>query len=163
MNCGNRDGDEESSNVPLARSKGAGPNRVSTTSSLTRIRSDYEYRNAAKTINNRFANAASNIGTQPDRRREESLVPEIADRLTIAQHKSTLKISSLETECVMIAKYDIFKLRSDGSFVRVEAVEDILAAKQRLDILSVKEPGDYHLWDSSSHKFVNPFAKSASS
>lgn len=63
----------------------------------------------------------------------------------------------------MIAKYDIFKLRSDGSFVRVEAVEDIQAAKQRLDILSVKEPGDYHLWDSSNHKFVNPFAKSASS
>jgi len=91
------------------------------------------------------------------------LFQNIADRLTIAQHKSTLKISSLETECVMIAKYDIFKLRSDGSFVRVEAVEDILAAKQRLDILSVKEPGDYHLWDSSSHKFVNPFAKSASS
>jgi len=63
----------------------------------------------------------------------------------------------------MIAKYDIFKLRSDGSFVRVEAVEDILAAKQRLDILSVKEPGDYHLWDSSTHKFVNPLAKYASS
>jgi hypothetical protein len=40
----------------------------------------------------------------------------------------------------MIAKYDIFKLRSDGSFVRVEAVEDILAAKQRLDILSAKNP-----------------------
>ena len=63
----------------------------------------------------------------------------------------------------MIAKYDIFKLRSDGSFVRVEAVEDILAAKQRLDILSVKEPGEYHLWDSSTHKFVNPLAKYASS
>ena len=63
----------------------------------------------------------------------------------------------------MIAKYDIFKLRSDGSFVRVEAVEDILAAKQRLDILSVQEPGDYHLWDSSTRKFVNPLAKSASS
>jgi hypothetical protein len=46
----------------------------------------------------------------------------------------------------MIAKYDIFKLRSDGSFVRVEAVEDILAAKQRLDIVSAKNPGDYHLW-----------------
>ena len=45
----------------------------------------------------------------------------------------------------------------------VGAVEDILAAKQRLDILSVKEPGEYHLWDSSSHKFVNAFAKPASS
>ena len=63
----------------------------------------------------------------------------------------------------MIAKYDIFKQRSDGSFVRVEAVEDIVSAKQRLGILAAKEPGDYYLWDSSFHKFINPFAKSASS
>jgi len=63
----------------------------------------------------------------------------------------------------MIAKYDIFKLRSDGSFVRVEAVEDILAAKQRLDVLSAENPGDYHLWDSSTLKFVNPIKESASS
>lgn len=63
----------------------------------------------------------------------------------------------------MIAKYDIFKQRSDGSFVRVEAVEDIVAAKQRLEMLAAKEPGNYHLWDSSFHKFISPFAKSASS
>jgi len=61
------------------------------------------------------------------------------------------------------AKYVIFKLRSDGSFMWIEAVEDILAAKQRLEMLAAKEPGDYHLWDSSFHKFVNPSAKSASS
>jgi hypothetical protein len=47
--------------------------------------------------------------------------------------------------------------------VWIEAAQDIAGAKQRLEILSVKEPGDYHLWDSSTHKFVNPFAKSASS
>jgi hypothetical protein len=47
--------------------------------------------------------------------------------------------------------------------VWIEAAQDIAAAKQRLEILSVKEPGDYHLWDSSLHKFVNPFAKPASS
>jgi hypothetical protein len=63
----------------------------------------------------------------------------------------------------MIAEYDIFKQRSDGSFVRVEAVEDIVAAKQHLEMLAAREPGDYHLWDSSFHKFINPFAKSASS
>jgi len=63
----------------------------------------------------------------------------------------------------MTSKYVIFKLRSDGSFVWIEAAQDIAAAKQRLEILSVKEPGDYHLWDSSLHKFVNPFAKPASS
>jgi len=128
VNCGNSDGNEESSKAPLARSKGSGRNRVSATAGLTRIRSDYEYRNAAKTIN---------------KHAEDS--------------------PRFETECIMIAKYDIFKLRSDGSFVRVEAVEDILAAKQRLDVLSAKNPGDYHLWDSSTHKFVNPYKESASS
>jgi len=44
----------------------------------------------------------------------------------------------------------------------IEAVEDILAAKQRLEVLPVEERRDYHLWDSSLHKFVNPFVKSAS-
>jgi hypothetical protein len=41
----------------------------------------------------------------------------------------------------MTSKYVIFKLRSDGSFLWIEAVEDILAAKQRLEILAVNEPG----------------------
>jgi hypothetical protein len=45
----------------------------------------------------------------------------------------------------------------------IEAVEDILAAKQRLEVLPVEERRDYHLWDSSLHKFVNPFARPASS
>jgi hypothetical protein len=63
----------------------------------------------------------------------------------------------------MSAKYVIFKLRSDGSFAWIEAVEDMLAAEQRLNILSGEKPCDYHLWDSSMHKFVNPLAKSASS
>jgi len=63
----------------------------------------------------------------------------------------------------MTSKYVIFKLRSDGSFEWIEAVEDVLAAKQRLEILFAKEPGDYHLWDSSLHKFVSPSARSASS
>jgi hypothetical protein len=64
---------------------------------------------------------------------------------------------------VMVARYIIFKLRSDGSFMRIEAVEHVLAAKQRLEMLAAKEPGDYHLWDSSFHKFISPFTKSASS
>jgi hypothetical protein len=56
------------------------------------------------------------------------------------------------------SNYDLME-----SFEWIESVEDMLAAKQRLEILSVKEPGDYHLWDSSTHKFVNTFAKSVSS
>jgi hypothetical protein len=83
--------------------------------------------------------------------------------LTIAPHRQTLAVSSLQVGLFMTSQYVIFKLRSDGSFLWIEAVEDILVAKQRLEILSVKEPGDYHLRDSSFHKFVNPFAKSASS
>jgi hypothetical protein len=41
----------------------------------------------------------------------------------------------------------------------IEAVEDILAAKQRLEVLPVEERRNYHLWNSSLHKFVNPFAE----
>jgi hypothetical protein len=60
----------------------------------------------------------------------------------------------------MASKYVIYKLRSDGSFLWIEVIEDILTAKQRLEILSAEEPGDYHLWDTSLHTFVNAFAKS---
>lgn len=63
----------------------------------------------------------------------------------------------------MSVKFVIFKLQSDGSFAWIEAVEDMLAAEERLKILSAEKPGDYHVWDSSAHKFVSPFAKSASS
>jgi hypothetical protein len=56
----------------------------------------------------------------------------------------------------MSPKYDIFKEYSDGSFVWIEAVEYIVAARQRLEILVAKAPGHYHLWDSAFHKFVSP-------
>jgi hypothetical protein len=62
----------------------------------------------------------------------------------------------------MNAKYEIFREHSHGSFVWIEAVEDAVAAKQRLEILAVNHPGVYRLWDSVARKFVNPFAKSAS-
>lgn len=62
----------------------------------------------------------------------------------------------------MTSKYDIFREHSNGSFVWIESVEDVAAAKQRLEILAVNQPGIYRLWDSVARKFVNPFAKSAS-
>jgi hypothetical protein len=62
----------------------------------------------------------------------------------------------------MTSNYDIFKEHSDGSFVWIETVEDVAAAKQRLEILAVEHPGNYHLWDSIAQKFVNPLVKSAS-
>jgi hypothetical protein len=61
----------------------------------------------------------------------------------------------------MSPKYDIFKEYSDGSFVWIEAVEDIIAARQRLEILVARAPGRYQLWDSAFHTFVSPLAKSA--
>jgi hypothetical protein len=62
----------------------------------------------------------------------------------------------------MSSKYEIFKEHSDGSFVWIESVEDVAAAKRRLEILAVEHPGNYHLWDPIARKFVNPLAKSAS-
>jgi hypothetical protein len=62
----------------------------------------------------------------------------------------------------MSSKYDIFREHSDGSYVWIEAVEDAMTAKHRLEILAVDHQGIYRLWDSVARKFVNPFAKSVS-
>jgi hypothetical protein len=56
----------------------------------------------------------------------------------------------------MNSNYEIYKQRSDGSFVRIEAVKNIDQAKVDLKKLVSGEPGDYRLWDSFSHKFVDP-------
>jgi len=56
----------------------------------------------------------------------------------------------------MNSNYEIFKQRSDGSFVRIEAVKLIDQARKDLKNLVSTVPGDYRLWDSSSHKFIDP-------
>jgi hypothetical protein len=56
----------------------------------------------------------------------------------------------------MNSNYEIFKLRSDGSFARIESVKDIEQAQTDLKKLVSAVPGDYRLWDSSVHKFVDP-------
>jgi hypothetical protein len=56
----------------------------------------------------------------------------------------------------MNSNYEIFKQRSDGSFVRIESVQNIEQARTDLKKLVSGEPGDYRLWDSSAHKFVDP-------
>jgi hypothetical protein len=56
----------------------------------------------------------------------------------------------------MKSNYEIFRQRSDGSFVRIEAVKNIDQAKADLKKLVSGELGDYRLWDSSAHKFVDP-------
>ena len=55
----------------------------------------------------------------------------------------------------MNSNYEIFKQRSDGSFVRIEAVKNIDQAKADLKKLVSTVPGDYRLWDSSSHEFID--------
>ena len=65
-------------------------------------------------------------------------------RLTIALPRQTLVFPIFELG-FMISKYVMFNLRSDGSFMWIEAVKYILAAKQRLEMFAAKEPGDYHL------------------
>ena len=54
----------------------------------------------------------------------------------------------------MNSNYEIFKLRSDGSFVR--SVKNIDQAQTDLKKLVSAVRGDYRLWDSSAHKFVAP-------
>jgi len=56
----------------------------------------------------------------------------------------------------MNSNYEIFKQRSDGSFVRIETVKNIDQAKADLKKLVSSVPGDYRLWDSSGHKFIAP-------
>jgi hypothetical protein len=56
----------------------------------------------------------------------------------------------------MNSNYEIFRQRSDGSFVRIEGVKSIDQAKADLKKLVSGEPGDYRLWDSFAHKFVDP-------
>ena len=55
----------------------------------------------------------------------------------------------------MNSNYEIYKQRSDGSFVRIESVKNIEQAKTDFKKLVSAVPGDY-LWDSSAHKFFDP-------
>ena len=56
----------------------------------------------------------------------------------------------------MNSQYEIFEQRSDGSFVRIEGVKDIDQARRDLKNLVSTAPGNYRLWDSSGHKFIEP-------
>jgi hypothetical protein len=55
----------------------------------------------------------------------------------------------------MNSNYEIFRQRSDGSFERIESVNNIEQAKTDLNKLVAGEPGDYRLWDSFAHKFID--------
>jgi hypothetical protein len=54
----------------------------------------------------------------------------------------------------MVLKYDIFK-KTENSVVWVEAVEDIVTAKNRLISLASGRTADYRIWDSSKQQFID--------
>ena len=56
----------------------------------------------------------------------------------------------------MNSNYEIYTQRSDGSFVRIETVKNLDQAKADVKNLVSTVPGNYRLWDSSVHKFVDP-------
>jgi hypothetical protein len=75
-----------------------------------------------------------------------------------------LFLSSLKLDCSvyrndglfgglrLVAKYDIFRKTND-SVVWVEAVEDIVAVKNRL--ISLGSADEYRVWDSTEQRFVD--------
>jgi hypothetical protein len=61
----------------------------------------------------------------------------------------------------MAPQYVIFRKRFDGSFVWLEAVEDIQQARKRLSSLFSTEPAGYRVWNSSVQKFIDPLEECA--
>jgi hypothetical protein len=54
----------------------------------------------------------------------------------------------------MMQKYDIFKQITDNVFVWIDTVENINEGKKRLTSFASSGPGDYRLWDTARHEFV---------
>jgi hypothetical protein len=50
--------------------------------------------------------------------------------------------------------FDILKRHSDGSFIWMEAANDLAAARARLVELSGRTPGDYFVFDQKSQQIV---------
>jgi hypothetical protein len=54
----------------------------------------------------------------------------------------------------MMQKYDIFKQITDNVFVWIDTFENITKGKKCLTSFASMRPGDYRLWDTSRHEFV---------
>jgi hypothetical protein len=52
------------------------------------------------------------------------------------------------------APFDILKRNADGSFVWLEAAQDLQAAKARLQQLSAPSPGEYFVFDQRTQQIV---------
>jgi hypothetical protein len=52
------------------------------------------------------------------------------------------------------AAFDILRRDADGSFIWIEAAQDIQVAKSRLHELCAQTPGDYFVFDQRSQQIV---------
>lgn len=52
------------------------------------------------------------------------------------------------------APFDILKRHDDGSFIWIEAADDIQAARARLNELSASSPGEYFVFDQKTQQIV---------
>jgi hypothetical protein len=58
---------------------------------------------------------------------------------------------------------DILKRQSDGSFVWIEAVNDLRVAEERITHLADRHPGEYFVFDQRTQQIVAKIAKTAMS
>ena len=58
---------------------------------------------------------------------------------------------------------DILKRQGDGSFVWIEAVNDLRVAEERISHLADSHPGEYFVFDQRSQQIVAKIAKPAMS
>ena len=56
---------------------------------------------------------------------------------------------------------DILKKQNDGSFVWIEAANDLRMAEERISHLACVDPGEYFVFDQRSQQIVAKTAKSA--
>jgi hypothetical protein len=53
-----------------------------------------------------------------------------------------------------VSPFDILKRQDDGSFIWLEATQDLAAAQSRLQELSVQAPGEYFVFDQTTQQIV---------
>jgi hypothetical protein len=59
-----------------------------------------------------------------------------------------------EGEIMTLSPFDILKRHDDGSFIWLEAAQDLQAAQARLQELGAKAPGDYFVFDQKSQQII---------
>jgi hypothetical protein len=53
-----------------------------------------------------------------------------------------------------VSPFDILKRQDDGSFISLEAAQDLAAAQSRLQELSAQAPGEYFVFDQTTQQIV---------